>query len=118
MKLTHGHKSLLQRLSGGGRSAKSFTNMDTVNSQLSIHFVRYLADMQRMGLVVEIGQSWHLTKSGREALQNKAEKVQSPSWVGSGVYDGAELKSRVARVGAYDFLQYPSRIGDLRVFLK
>jgi len=118
MKLSHGHKSLLQRLSGGGRTSKSFTNMDTVNSQLSVHFVRYLADMQRVGLVVEIGGQWHLTQSGRDALRNDKDLVKAPSWVGTGIYDGAELKSRVARAGAYDFLQYPSRFGDVRKFLQ
>jgi len=118
MKLSHGHKSLLIRLSGGGRTSKSFTNMDTVNSQLSIHFVRYLADMQRLGLVVEIGDEWHLTQSGREAIHDSREKVKAPSWVGVGIYEGDELKSRVIRSGAYDFLKYPSRFGDLRVFVK
>jgi hypothetical protein len=38
--------------------------------------------------------------------------------VGVGIYEGDELKSRVSRRGAYDFLKYPSRFGDLRVFVK
>lgn len=118
MKLSHGHKSILNRLSKGGRTSKSFTNMDTVTSQLSIHFVRYLDDMQRLGLVVEINDQWHLTQSGREAIHDSREKVKCPSWVGKGIYEGEELKSRVARRGAYDFLKYPSRMGDLRVFVK
>jgi len=118
MKLSYGHKSLLQRLSGGSRSGHSFSHMDTVNSQLSIHYARYLNDMQRAGLVVEINNEWHLTQGGREALHNSKEKVSAPSWVGTGVYDGAELKSRVHRAGAYDFLKFPSRVGDLRTFLK
>lgn len=118
MKLSYGHKSLLQRLSGGSRSGHSFSHMDTVNSQLSIHYARYLNEMQRAGLVVEINKEWHLTQGGRDALHNSKEKVSAPSWVGTGVYDGAELKSRVARQGAYDFLKYPSRMGDKRKFLQ
>ena len=118
MKLSHGHKSLLVRLAGGGRTSKSFTNMDTVNSQLSVHFVRYLDDMQRLGLVVEIGEEWHLTQSGREAIHDSRVKVKAPSWVGVGIYEGDELKSRVSRRGAYDFLKYPSRFGEKRKFLQ
>ena len=118
MKISYGHKSLLQRLQSGARSGHSFSHMDTVNSQLSIHYARYLNEMQRAGLVVEINQEWHLTQGGREALHNSKEKVKAPSWVGVGVYQGEELKSRVARAGAYDFLKYPSRMGDKRIFLQ
>ena len=116
--MSHGHKSLLQRLEAGSRSGHSFSHLDVLNSQQSVHYSRYLNEMQRAGLVVEIDKMWHLTQGGREALHNSTEKVKAPSWVGVGVYQGEELKSRVARAGAYDFLKYPSRMGDKRIFLQ
>lgn len=108
----------MQRLEAGSRSGHSFSHLDVLNSQQSIHYSRYLNEMQRAGLVVEIDKMWHLTQGGRDALASTREKVKAPSWVGVGVYQGEELKSRVARAGAYDFLKYPSRMGDKRIFLQ
>ena len=73
MKLRNAHKDMLKRLAYGPKSTRSFTHGDTGNSQLSVHFQRYLEEMAQAGLVVVISQHgedlWHITEHGRKAME-------------------------------------------------
>jgi hypothetical protein len=71
--------------------------------------------LQNFGYVVSVDDVWHITGFGLAALQEK-KVVASPTKIRNGTttefYDGKELKQTCARLGAYDFLKYPSRFGD------
>jgi hypothetical protein len=122
MKLRNAHKDMLKRLAYGPKSTRSFTHGDTGNSQLSVHFHRYLDEMAQAGLVVVISQHgedlWHITEHGRKELE--APKLASTRKIVAGTtqgfYDGKELTRTCMRPGAYDFLQYPSLMGDERTY--
>jgi uncharacterized Rossmann fold enzyme len=122
MKLRNAHKDLLKRLTFGPKSTKSFTHGDSGNSQLGVHFQRYLDEMAQQGLVVVISQHgedmWHITEHGRKNLD--APKVATTRKIVAGTtvgdYDGRELTRTCQRPGAYDFLAYPSLMGDERIY--
>jgi len=80
------------------------------------------------GLIfVDEKEEYALTSVGEGTLKRLAEverakptekvKARLPP-ISGGTYDGAELKSRVQRSGAYDFLAHPSLINGVRVPLK
>ena len=75
--------------------------------------------MQNFGLALEIGEVWHITGFGVAKLAEKIPK-ESKDRVAAGTttetYDGADLKHGGNRVGASDFLKYPSKFGDNLVF--
>lgn len=118
MNLRNHHKDLLKRLSYGARNHKSFTHGD-MNSQLAIHYERYLTEMEQHGYVVSIESKgdvhWHITNTGRYALENYKPKIfnqKIAAGTTKGFYDGKELTKTCMRPGAYDYQKYPSRIGD------
>src|SRR5512142_2694031 len=84
--------------------------------------IRRAVEMAQAGLVVVISQHgedfWHITEHGRKAME--APKVATTRKVVAGTtvgfYDGKELTRTCQRPGAYDFLQYPSLMGDKRIF--
>lgn len=121
MILKNHHKDLLNRLSYGSRNHKSFTHGD-VNSQLSIHYDRYLREMEQHGFVVSIESKgdivWHITNHGRVAIEGKKFKpTKDRICAGTtvGLYDGKELTRTCLRQGAYDYMDCQSLIGGKMV---
>lgn len=121
MILKNHHKDLLNRLSYGSRNHKSFTHGD-VNSQLAIHYDRYLREMEQHGLVVSIESKgdivWHITNHGRVAIEGKKFKPSKDRICAGttvGLYDGKELTRTCFRPGAYDYMDCPSLIGGKMV---
>ena len=119
MELKQQHYSILKRLQYGASSLKRFTDKDTEVGNQGFHYLRYLNDLQNFGLALEIGEVWHITGFGVAKLAEKIPK-ESKDRVAAGTttetYDGADLKHGGNRVGASDFLKYPSKFGDNLVF--
>ena len=118
------HLNILKRLEKGPRTLKSFSHNDT-SAHLSVHFERYLAELQASGHVVEIGEDWHLTHAGYSVInEDLVVRRKKPmldkicAGTTEGLYDGAELRQTCMRPNAYQFLQYPSRMGDNFVYPK
>ena len=115
MELKQQHYAILKRLQFGASSLKRFTDKDTEVGNQGFHYLRYLNDLQNFGLALEIGEVWHLTGFGVAKLAEKIPK-ESKDRVAAGTttetYDGADLKHGGNRVGASDFLKYPSKFGD------
>ena len=119
MELKQQHYAILKRLQFGASSLKRFTDKDTEVGNQGFHYLRYLNDLQNFGLALEIGEVWHITGFGVAKLAEKIPK-ESKDRVAAGTttetYDGADLKHGGNRVGASDFLKYPSMFGDNLVF--
>ena len=119
MELKQQHYAILKRLQYGASSLKRFTDKDTEVGNQGFHYLRYLNDLQNFGLALEIGEVWHITGFGVAKLAEKIPK-ESKDRVAAGTttetYDGADLKHGGNRVGASDFLKYPSKFGDNLVF--
>ena len=119
MELKQQHYAILKRLQFGASSLKRFTDKDTEVGNQGFHYLRYLNDLQNFGLALEIGEVWHITGFGVAKLAEKIPK-ESKDRVAAGTttetYDGADLKHGGNRVGASDFLKYPSKFGDNLVF--
>lgn len=112
--------NILKRLEKGPRTLNSFSH-NNEGAHLSVHFERYLNELQSGGYVVEIQDLWHITHSGLAALREKvARKAYERISAGTTkeLYDGAELRDTCMRPGAYDFLACPSRMGDEFVYRK
>ena len=109
------HRQLLSRLEYKSSSLKSFTHGDNGVGNVSVHYENYLNDLQNFGYVVSVDDVWHITGFGLAALHEK-KVVNSPTKMSNGTvtefYDGKELKQTCARLGAYDFLKYPSKFGE------
>jgi hypothetical protein len=109
------HRQLLSRLEYKSSSLKSFTHGDNGVGNVSVHYENYLNDLQNFGYVVSVDDVWHITGFGLAALHEK-KNVATPTKMSNGTvtefYDGKELKQTCARLGAYDFLKYPSKFGD------
>ena len=109
------HKQLLSRLEYKSSSLKSFTHGDNGVGNVSVHYENYLNDLQNFGYVVCIEDVWHITGFGLAALHEK-KNVATPTKMSNGTttefYDGKDLKQTCARLGAYDFLKYPSKFGE------
>ena len=121
MELRMPHRNMLKRLENFPTQLKTFTHGDTNNSQMSVHFERYLNELQNWGLVININDVWHITGFGLAALHEKKDRV-TPARIASGTttesYDGKDLRNTCGRKGAYDFLKYPSKIGGTMVYPK
>ena len=121
MELKQQHYAILKRLQFGASSLKRFTDKDTEVGNQGFHYLRYLNDLQNFGLALEIGEVWHITGFGVAKLAEKIPK-ESKDRVAAGTttetYDGADLKHGGNRVGASDFLKYPSKFGDNLVYPK
>ena len=72
-----------------------------------------------MGYVVLIGDYYHITGFGVAKLAEKRVAVKATK-VTAGttteLYDGADLRMNCNRSGCYDFLKYPSKLGDNLVY--
>jgi hypothetical protein len=106
---------MLRRLEHKPSPLKGFTHGDQNVGNVSVHFENYLNDLQNFGYVVCIEDVWHITGFGLSALHEK-KVVATPTKMSNGTttefYDGKELKQTCARIGAYDFLKYPSKFGE------
>jgi len=106
---------MLRRLEHQPSPLKGFTHGDNNAGNVSVHFENYLNDLQNFGYVVNIEDVWHITGFGLSALHEK-KNVATPTKMSNGTitefYDGKELKQTCARLGAYDFLKYPSKFGE------
>jgi hypothetical protein len=115
MELKQQHISILKRLAHGASSLKRFTDKDTEVGNQGFHYLRYLNDLQNFGLALEIGDVWHITGFGVAKLAEQKPRIAKER-VAAGTttetYDGADLKQSCIRVGASDFLKYPSKFGD------
>lgn len=119
MKLKQNHKAILKRLSNGPRTELEITTGQIDQTAHALHSIRNLNEAQALGLCVKIGDAWSLTNDGRKAIEAKeAEKATKRICAYSMTerYDGKELKQLGNRVGAYEFLNIPSRFFDTRVY--
>ena len=101
---------LLSRLTGGPRSQFELLGNDAV----SVHVPDFMHSLEKKGYAVFANEHWYITQFGREALEKykrPSRKAKSMAQIRES-YDGAELRYRVQRDGAYDFLKCPSRYGD------
>jgi hypothetical protein len=106
---------LLSRLLAGPRSHYDLLG----NGSLSTHIPFYLESMEERGLILKNNDHWHITQYGKDALaqHRKPNKRNRYADVRES-YNGAELRHRVQRDGAYDFLKCPSKMGSTLVYRK
>lgn len=106
-------KSTLKRLLNGPRTEKELTTGDAAETAHAGHTIRRLNDGEQQGFCVFIGEHWHLTQSGRDALATKKEPKFKEGRIcagtATGVYDGSDLRRLANRAGAYDAFDLPSR---------
>jgi hypothetical protein len=119
MEMKQQHYAILKRLQHGASSLKRFTDKDGEVGNQGFHYLRYLNDLQNFGYALEIGDVWHITGFGVAKLAEQKPRLAKER-VAAGTttetYDGADLKHSNNRVGASDFLKYPSKFGDNLVF--
>ena len=119
MEMKQQHYAILKRLQHGASSLKRFTDKDGEVGNQGFHYLRYLNDLQNFGYALEIGDVWHITGFGVAKLAEQKPRLAKDR-VAAGTttetYDGADLKHGGNRVGASDFLKYPSKFGDNLVF--
>ena len=119
MEMKQQHYAILKRLQHGASSLKRFTDKDGEVGNQGFHYLRYLNDLQNFGYALEIGDVWHITGFGVAKLAEQKPRLAKDR-VAAGTttetYDGADLKQSGNRVGASDFLKYPSKFGDNLVF--
>jgi hypothetical protein len=69
-----------------------------------------------------IGFSTHITGFGVAKLEEHKRPRAVATKISAGttteLYDGADLKRNCHRVGAYDFMKYPSKLGENLVYPK
>jgi len=115
MEMKQQHYAILKRLQHGVSSFKRFTDKDGEVGNQGFHYLRYLNDLQNFGYALEIDETWHITGFGVAKLAEQTPRVNKDR-VAAGtiteIYDGADLKNGGNRVGASDFLKYPSKFGD------
>ena len=115
MELKQQHISILKRLAHGASSLKRFTDKDGEVGNQGFHYLRYLNDLQNFGYALEIGDVWHITGFGVAKLAEQKPRIAKERVAAGTInetYDGADLKHGGNRVGASDFLKYPSKFGD------
>ena len=115
MELKQQHYAILKRLQYGASSLKRFTDKDTEVGNQGFHYERYLNDLQNFGYALEIAETWHITGFGVAKLAEqtpRSNKERVAAGTTTETYDGADLKHGGNRVGASDFLKYPSKFGD------
>jgi hypothetical protein len=121
MELKFAHKNILKRLEHSSCSVKDFTHSTLAVGNQGFHYERYFNDLERMGYVVLIGDYYHITSFGVAKLEEKKVVVKATK-VTAGttteIYDGADLRMNCHRQGAYDFLKYPSKLGENLVYPK
>ena len=119
MELKLGHKTILTRLEHSACSLKDFTHATQAVGNQGYHYERYLSDLENYGYVVLIGDYYHITgfgvaKLAEKKVSTRATKISAGTTVE--IYDGTDLKRSCNRFGCYDFLKYPSKLGDNLVY--
>lgn len=92
------------------KSPKTLSQLERLKSfdQISyIHTKHYVEELIDTGYVYKDGEMLCLSKIGQQVLEQKKSPRVNKVW-GNEVYDGAELKKKCGRPGAYDFLKYKS----------
>jgi hypothetical protein len=117
MKLSLPQLQTLKRLTNGPRSSISFTTTETY-SPGSYHSPTHLKNLEMNGLVVEIGDMWHLTNSGRmKLIETKSENSpRHANGTTHETYVEGDWKDKITRKGALDFLKYPSKFSTNPTF--
>jgi len=117
MELKLGHTTILKRLEHSACSLKDFTHASQEVGNQGYHYAKYLSDLENWGYVLLIGDYYRITGFGIAKLEEKrsmgrpiATKISAGTTTET--YDGADLKHGGNRVGASDFLKYPSKFGD------
>ena len=120
MELKLGHMTLLKRLEHSSCSLKDFTHAQQGVGNQGYHYDRYLNDLENYGYAVLIGDYYHITGFGVAKLEERKRPRQVATKISAGttteLYDGADLKQGNHRVGAFDFLKYPSKLGENLVY--
>ena len=120
MELKLGHTTILRRLEHSSCSLKDFTHAQQGVGNQGYHYDRYLNDLENYGYAVLIGDYYHITGFGVAKLEERKRPRAVATKISAGttteLYDGADLKQGNHRVGAFDFLKYPSKLGDNLVF--
>lgn len=123
MKLTESHYTILRKLNHRELAVKGLT-LNNVTGHADIHITKWLTDLQRFGLAVNIGEMWHITNAGRAEHKNRNEKLKNVSKERNKVsiyemenYQGFD-KKMAFRPGCFDFLNCPSLIFEERVYRK
>lgn len=120
MELKFAHKNILKRLEHSSCSVKDFTHSTLAVGNQGFHYERYFNDLERMGYVVAIGDYYHITGFGVAKLEERKRPRAVATKIATGttseLYDGADLKRNCHRIGAYDFLKYPSNLGGNLVY--
>ena len=115
MELKQGHMTILKRLEHSACSLKDFTHASQDVGNQGYHYARYLNDIENYGYAVLIGDYYHITGFGVAKLKEKKSRLVATK-ISAGTttefYDGSDLKHGGNRVGATDFLKYPSKFGD------
>jgi hypothetical protein len=106
--------TLLTRMTAGPRTELELLG----NGVMSAHVTDNLHALQKKGFAVFTNDHWYITKFGREALEAHKKPSRKSLVVPRETYDGSELRHRVQRDGAYDFLACPSKMGSTLVFRK
>lgn len=120
MELKFAHKNILKRLEHSSCSVKDFTHSTLAVGNQGFYYERYFNDLERMGYVVAIGDYYHITGFGVAKLEERKRPRAVATKIATGttseLYDGADLKRNCHRIGAYDFLKYPSNLGGNLVY--
>lgn len=109
------HQALdcLYRLPMNGMEIKKTINFSDSMSKFEASIIVPLINER---FAVRKDMKYFLTPAGQDKLmelgQIKQRIPNSSKVVGSGTYDGAELRKNVERPGADDHLEYPSRRGN------
>jgi len=109
------HQALdcLYRLPMNGMEIKKTINFSDSMSKFEASIIVPLINER---FAVRKDMKYFLTPSGQDKLmelgQIKHRIPNSSKVVGTGTYDGAELRKNVERPGADDHLEYPSRRGN------
>ena len=120
MELKLGHMTILKRLAYSSCSLKDFTHASQGVGNQGHHYEKYLNDIENWGYAVLIGDYYHITGFGVAKVEEKKMSRPVATKISAGttteLYDGADLKQSGIRVGAFDFLKYPSKFGDNLVY--
>jgi hypothetical protein len=109
------HQALdcLYRLPMGPSELKRAINFSDSTSRFDASIIVPLINEK---FVVRKDMKYFITPLGQDKLMDLGQIKQripnSSKIVGSGTYDGAELRKSVERPGADDHLKYPSRMND------
>ena len=118
-----GSHRILYALSYGAHTSKELKNIVGAINSVSRFDGEYMARLISNGFVARDNDYWHLTKPGREKLdqlgparglrlRGSMATKRISGFTSAEIYDPAKYPSTPRRPGAEDFLEAPSRMGD------